>query len=199
MGKRKNLIAYYEWFKTNSFFGIGQRKAKLFMNAHIKELDKQLTKSTDLNREAILMEKATLTFLREALECENCNINAKKYFNTDGFSYQDHNYAHKHALIRSLASLADELGLTYGYAVSDDSQTRHIVYFDLPVTGEQISFHATLSNETLREVPKYPKEWDQLQNSTLSKIERAFCQQFGDLLKAKFNIAFTNNQKQTTL
>lgn len=188
MRKRQILIMSYERFKTNSFFGIGQRKAKLFMNAYIKELDKQLTKSTDINRESILIEKSTLTFLREALECENCNINAKKYFNTDGFSYQDHNYAHKHALIRSLISLAGELGLTYGYAVSDDSQTKHIVYFDLPVTGEQISFHATLSDEILKEVPKYPKEWDQLKNSTLSKIERAFCQRFGDLLKAKYNI-----------
>lgn len=188
MGKRKKMIAYYERFKTNSFFGIGQRKAKLFMNAHIKELDKQLTKATALNRESILIEKSTLTFLREALECENCNINAKKYFNTDGFSYQDHNYAHKHALIRSLVSLARELGLTYGYTVSDDPQTRHIVYFDLPVTGEQISFHASLPDEILKEVPKYPKEWDKLQNSTLSKIERAFCQRFGDLFKAKYNI-----------
>ena len=190
MRKRQILIMSYERFKTNSFFGIGQRKAKLFMNAYIKELDKQLTKSTDLNRESILIEKSTLTFLREALECENCNINAKKYFNTDGFSYQDHNYAHKHALIRSLVSLAGELGLTYGYAVSDGSQTRHIVYFDLPVTGEQISFHANLPDEMLKDVPKYPKEWDKLENSTLSKIERAFCQRFGDLLKAKFNIAF---------
>lgn len=189
MRKRQILIMSYERFKTNSFFGIGQRKAKLFMNAYIKELDKQLTKSTDLNRESILIEKSTLTFLREALECENCNINAKKYFNTDGFSYQDHNYAHKHALIRSLVSLAGELGLTYGYAVSDDPQTRHIVYFDLPVTGEQISFHATLPDEILKETPKYPKEWDHLQNSTLPKIERAFCQRFGDLLKAKYNIA----------
>lgn len=180
----------YERFKTNSFYGIGQRKAKLFMNAHIKELDKQLTKGTGHNRESILIEKSTLTFLRAALECENCNINAKKYFNTDNFSYQDNNYAKKHALIRSLVSLASELGLTYGYAVSDDPQTRHIVYFDLPVTGEQISFHASLSDEMLKETPKYPKEWDQLQNSTLSKIERAFCLQFGDLLKAKFNIAF---------
>lgn len=188
MRKRQILIMSYERFKTNSFFGIGQRKTKLFMNAYIKELDKQLTKATNHNRESILIEKSTLTFLREALECENCNINAKKYFNTDGFSYQDHNYAHKHALIRSLVSLAGELGLTYGYAVSDDPQTRHIVYFDLPVTGEQISFHASLPDEILKEVPKYPKEWDQLQNSTLSKIERAFCQRFGDLLKAKYNI-----------
>ena len=188
MRKRQILIMSYERFKTNSFFGIGQRKTKLFMNAYIKELDKQLTKATNHNRESILIEKSTLTFLREALECENCNINAKKYFNTDGFSYQDHNYAHKHALIRSLVSLAGELGLTYGYAVSDDPQTRHIVYFDLPVTGEQISFHASLPDEILKEIPKYPKEWDQLQNSTLSKIERAFCQRFGDLLKAKYNI-----------
>ena len=42
MSKRKDLIRTYDYFKTKSFYGIGQRKAKLFMNGLLKKLDSQI-------------------------------------------------------------------------------------------------------------------------------------------------------------
>ncbi len=188
MGKRKDLIRSYEQFKLNSFYGIGQRKAKLFMNARIKELNRLQETVIGTEQQTILMELSLLKFFRYALECENCNINAKKYFNNDSFSYQDNNYARKHALIKCLIGLAEELKLTYGYANSDVGQTMHIVYFDLPETGEQISFHETIPSEIIETIPTYTKEWDQQQNSTLPKIEKAFCHRYGNLLKNKYKL-----------
>ena len=188
MGKRKDLINSYEQFKLNSFYGIGQRKAKLFMNARIKELNKLLETSIGTEQQTIITELSLLKFFRYALECENCNINAKKYLNTDSFSYQDNNYERKHALIKSLMGLAEELKLTYGYTNSDVRHTSHIVYFDLPETGEQISFHETIPSEIIETIPIYPKEWDQQQNSTLPKIEKAFCHRYGNLLKNKYKL-----------
>ena len=109
MSKRKDLIRSYDSFKTKSFYGIGQRKAKLFMNSLLKELDVQI-KTVPENAQ-LLYRRNALVFLRSILECENCNINAKKYFNTDGFSYQDHNYNRKHALVNELLTIAPKIGI----------------------------------------------------------------------------------------
>lgn len=186
MSRRKDLIWSYENFKTKSFYGIGQRKAKLFMNGLLKKLDAQIKTTPDDAQ--LLYRRNVLEFLRGILECENCNINAKKYFNTDGFSYQDHNYYRKHVLINELLTIAPKIGIGYGYAKSNDSATKYIVYFDLPQTGDQVSFHSDIDKEIIISVPVYNKEWDQLVNSSLKKIEKSFCIMFGEELKHKYNI-----------
>ena len=186
MSKRKDLIRTYDYFKTKSFYGIGQRKAKLFMNGLLKKLDSQI-KTTPEDTQ-LLYRRNALVFLRGILECENCNINAKKYFNTDDFSYQDHNYNRKHALIHELLSVAQIIGLNYGYTKSNDPATKYIVYFDLPQTGDQVSFHSDIDQDKLNSVPVYNKEWDQMVNSSLRKIEKSFCIMFGEELKKKYKI-----------
>ena len=186
MSKRKDLIRTYDYFKTKSFYGIGQRKAKLFMNSLLKKLDSQIKTSPKDNQ--LQYRRNALVFLRGILECENCNINAKKYFNTDNFSYQDHNYNRKHALIHELLSVAQIIGLNYGYTKSNDPATKYIVYFDLPQTGDQVSFHSDIDQDKLNSVPAYNKEWDQMVNSSLRKIEKSFCIMFGEELKKKYKI-----------
>ena len=186
MSKRKDLIRSYDSFKTMSFYGIGQRKAKLFMNSLLKVLDAQI-KTTPENAQ-LQYRRNALVFLRSILECENCNINAKKYFNTDGFSYQDHNYNRKHALVNELLTIAPKIGISYGYAKSNDPATKYIVYFDLPMTGDQVSFHSDIDKDRIKSVPVYDKEWDQLVNSSLRKIEKSFCIMFGEELKKKYKI-----------
>ena len=187
MSKRKNLINSYESFKTNSFYGVGQRKAKLFMNSMLKKLDTQIDATPDDVQ--VLYRRNALVFLRSILECENCNINAKKYFNTYGFSYQDHNYNKKQALINELLSVAPKISIDYGYAKSDDPATKFIVYFELPQTGDQVSFHSDIDQDKLKDIPVYNKEWDQMVNSSLSKIEKSICMMFGEELKKKYKIA----------
>lgn len=188
MEYKSNLIHSYERFKLKSFYGVGQRKAKLFMNSIGKEIDKRLRKASESERDAVIREKKTVMFIRQALECEDYNINAKKYRNTSAFSYRDKNYENKHKIIGSLIGLARDLRLSYGYAMSDEPATRHVIYFELPETGEQISFHATFREKVLKNIPKYTKEWDGKLNSTLYKIERAFCFIYGEKLKEKYNI-----------
>jgi len=90
MSKRKDLIKSYDNFKTKSFYGVGQRKAKLFMNSMLKKLDAQIKNSPEDSH--LSYRRNALLFLRGILECENCNINAKKYFNTCEFSFQDYYY-----------------------------------------------------------------------------------------------------------
>ena len=187
MSRRKDLIKSYDSFKTNSFYGVGQRKAKLFMNGMLKKLDAQIDDTPDDT--LVIYRRNALVFLRSILECENCNINAKKYFNTYGFSYQDHNYNKKHALISELLSVAPKIGIKYGYAKSDDPATKYIVYFELPQTGDQVSFHSDIDQDKLKKLPVYNKEWDQMVNSSLSKIEKSFCMMFGEELKKKYKIA----------
>lgn len=186
MSKRKNLIWSYDDFKTESFYGIGQRKAKLFMNSMVKVLDAQINNNP--GDAQLLYRRNALLFLRSILECENCNINAKKYFNTDRFSYQDHNYNRKHALIHELFSMAEKIGINYGYAKSNAPATKYIVYFDLPQTGEQVSFHSDIDKDKLSRVPVYNKEWDHKINSSLRKIEQSICMMFGEELKNKYGI-----------
>jgi len=191
MIKRKNLINSYETFMAESFFGLGQYKAKLFMNSLLKKLDAQI-KMAPGDTELVNRRNA-LKFLRAILECENCNINAKKYFNTKSFSYSDSNYNRKRELIIELLSVAQNLGVEYGYAKSNDPATKHIVYFDLPQTGEQVSFHSNLDQNVIKNVPEYKKEWDKQTNSSLRKIENAFCVIFGSELKKKYKIEDKQN------
>ena len=66
-------------FDKNSFYGVGQRKAQLFMNGMLKKLDAQIDATPDDT--LVIYRRNALVFLRSILECENCNINAKKYFN----------------------------------------------------------------------------------------------------------------------
>ena len=187
MSKRKDLIKSYDSFKTDSFYGIGQRKAKLFMNSLQKELDAQICITPD---DVVLINRRnTLLFMRNILECENCNINAKKYFNSDGFSYQDHNYNRKHTLVNELLTIAPKIGISYGFAKSNAPATKYIVYFDMPLTGDQVSFHSDIDKDILDSVPVYNKEWDQMVNSSLRKIEKSFCMIFGEELKEKYKIA----------
>ena len=60
MSKRKDLIRTYDYFKTKSFYGIGQRKAKLFMNGLLKKLDSQIKTTPD---DAQLMYQGVLSVI----------------------------------------------------------------------------------------------------------------------------------------
>jgi hypothetical protein len=71
-----------------SFYGVGQRKGKLFMNSMLKKLDAQIKNSPEDSE--LSYRRNALLFLRGILESENCNINAKKYFNTYEFSFKDY-------------------------------------------------------------------------------------------------------------
>jgi hypothetical protein len=85
-------------------------------------------------------------------------------------------------------SVAQIIGLNYGYTKSNDPATKYIVYFDLPQTGDQVSFHSDIDQDKLNSVPVYNKEWDQMVNSSLRKIEKSFCIMFGEELKKKYKI-----------
>lgn len=88
MSKRKDLIKSYDNFKMKSFYGVGQRKGKLFMNSMLKKLDAQIKNSPEDSQ--LSYRRNALLFLRGILESENCNINVKKYFNIYEFSFKDY-------------------------------------------------------------------------------------------------------------
>lgn len=147
-----------------SFAGIGTRKAKIRLN--------KLTKSSVAARA-----------IRLALEIEDKNISAKlaerKYENlldlvnrwqaayvTD---YSERIYEHKHKLILELCDLARAEGWTYGIGKSDSRATSHVIYFDLPGCA-QISWHFS-TRQADGDFPEYPGQWDELEGSTLVKLE----------------------------
>ena len=133
------------------FAGIGTRKAKLALNK---------LATTDSNAHA----------LRVALEIEDVNLTAKRYFGGDcgGYTYAQLSYLKKSANIERLIEISKSQGWTFGVQPFDAIETTHIIYFDVPGVG-QLSWHYS-PTQTL---PDYPGEWDGKEGSTLPKLEAA--------------------------
>lgn len=130
-----------------NFAGLGTRKTKLKLNAAAKTCP---------------IAKA----YRIALEIEDCSTLAKKYFG----EWKETYYKKKYELILELIKLCQINKWTHGKHLSENYQTKHIIYFELP-NCEQISFHCTLPKDII--IPEYQKAWDGKRNSTLTKIEQA--------------------------
>lgn len=143
--------------------GIGTRKVKLFLNKKIKEGD-------------------SIAYLyRIAVETEDANIKAKKYYG----EYRDKYYEDKMHYITLLISKCKEReDVVYGYQKNDAAFPSHIMYFDLPGC-EQISFHCSLPKELKRGIPHYDGTWDKKENSTYPKLERAINNRYGEELSEK--------------
>ena len=133
------------------FAGIGTRKAKLALNKLAK---------TDPYAHA----------LRIALEIEDANLTAKRYFGGDcgGCTYTEIHYLKKVENIDTLIGIAKSQGWVFGVQSSCVFNTTHIVYFEIPGVG-QVSWHYS-PREPL---PVYPGQWDEKEGSTLPKLEAA--------------------------
>lgn len=146
--------------KRNDLCGFGTRKVKCFLNTKIKQGD------------------ALALLYRTALECEDKNITAK-----ESYYFRDNIYYHKTLLIKELIAICKENKYCYGYQISDNNATQHIIFFELPHM-RQISWHNTLDN--IEDIPKYNKEWDGEVNSTIFKIEEAINNVYGFEINKKY-------------
>lgn len=133
------------------FAGIGTRKAKLALNKLAK---------TEPYAHA----------LRVALQIEDVNLTAKRYFGGDcgGYTYAEMNYMKKSECIETLIEISKSQGWVFGVQPFDAIQTTHIIYFDIPGVG-QVSWHYS-PREPL---PVYPGQWDGQEGSTLPKLAAA--------------------------
>ena len=164
--KNYHLVGILEDKLDNMCGGLGTRKIKLFLNKKVKAGDEMAY------------------VLRQRLEIEMDNINAKKY----GYSYKDHYYDLKHKLIEDLLSHLiknNPCEISYGFSRSDVSDTDYIVYFEHPSWG-QISFHTDLNSNTPIFVPHFKGNWDGLVNSTMGKLEKAIVNEYGNELNEKY-------------
>lgn len=100
--------------------------------------------------------------IRLVLEIEDVNISAKKYRG----DYKNHYYNTKSELISELISIYKENTMVYGIKNTNNYSTNNIIFFELN-DGTQISWHNDIYDKT---VPKYEKEWDGMENSTLPKV-----------------------------
>lgn len=135
------------------FCGVGTRRTKLALN-----------KLAKVSKYA----KA----LRIALEVEDKNLTAKKYYGGDigGYSYSQVAYFAKNQGILQLIEICNSQGWMYGVQKAGVFGASHVIYFDFPGV-EQISWHFT--PQTDHEFPIYPGIWDGKENSTLRKLEAA--------------------------
>jgi hypothetical protein len=132
------------------FAGIGTRKAKLTLN--------KLAKNDPYARA-----------LRTALEIEDANLTAKRYFGGDcgGYTYAEIHYLRKSENIEALIEISKSHGWTFGVKPSE-VYTTHIIYFDIPGVG-QLSWHYSPQ----KPLPAYSGQWDGMEGSTLPKLEAA--------------------------
>lgn len=177
--KNFDLVCLYEELKNTMCWRIGQRRIKLFLNSLIKKGDK------------------VAGLYRLAMECENDNINAKKYRNTSSFSYKDDYYEKKRENIEQLIrdaleynsglseDSADSERVVMGWENSSVSGASLIVYFELPGC-EQISFHTDLNGHLKNAIGRYKSKWDEKVNSTLPKLEAAIKTRYSEELEKKF-------------
>ena len=135
----------------SQFAGIGTRKAKLVLNKRAK---------VDVYARA----------LRIALEIEDANLTAKRYFggNCGGYTYAQISYEKKCANIEALIEIAKSKDWAFGVQPSDVGNTTHIIYFELPGVG-QVSWHYSATQL----LPVYLGQWDGKVGSTLPKLEAA--------------------------
>ncbi|GBF49437.1 hypothetical protein LPTSP4_09500 [Leptospira ryugenii] len=140
---------------------------KVFCTIGTNRVKRRLTKRSFLFKEARL--------LRNILDIEDANLNAKRYFGITSRNYYDE----KVALLRTLVSLADDLNLTHGFSLDENQPYHRFVYY-LEFKGFQFSWHFS---ETIAGVPNYEKPWDGVKNSTLGKLEMLILTAFPDILK----------------
>jgi hypothetical protein len=145
--KKYELIYILEQSRAN-FAGVGTRKAKIRLN--------KLAKTDNI-----------ALVVRKLLEIEDVNIQAKKESIP---KYVDYKYNLKSQLILELIEIFKLNGFIFGYHYSDIKSISHIIYFELPNTEIQLSWHCDLKN--ISEIPKYTKEWDGLENSNMLKLEK---------------------------
>ena len=129
------------------FCGIDTRNIKLLLNRLSKKGDR------------------VAKLLRILLQAEDENIQAKK-----GWKSEWH-YKQKYLLVIEAAELASSLGVIYGVQTTDNYSANSIMYFELPCTNAQISFHMKLDDKEFEKYPKYEKDWDGEVNSTIPKLE----------------------------
>lgn len=153
--KNRQLGEQLEDAREN-FCGLGTKRIKFFLN--------KLSKQGDINA----------TVLRLLLEIEDKNISAKKtWYHPEWLYYK------KSELLKDCARIYGENNMTYGVQRSDNHSANTVMYFELPLTGEQVSFHTNMNNEEYRKYPEYPKKWDELINSTIPKIEKCLTTIYG--------------------
>ncbi|MGA3074148.1 MAG: hypothetical protein ABSG56_10695 [Bryobacteraceae bacterium] len=133
------------------FCGIGTRRTKLALN--------KLSRTSTFARA-----------LRVALEIEDQNLTAKKYHGGDigVYTYDRIAYFNKYDAIMQLVEICKLEGWKCGIQKSTVFGASHVV--ELPEM-EQISWH--FSPPSNHVVPEYDGVWDQKQNSTLRKLEKA--------------------------
>lgn len=153
MSRRRQALVQVLDTARSRFCGVGTRRTKVALN--------KLAKTS-------IYAKA----LRLALEIEDKNLTAKKYFggNIDGYSYSQIAYFAKHDGIMQLVEISKSEGWTFGVQKSEVVGATHVIYFDLPGV-EQISWHFT--PPPTHELPAYTGQWDRKENSTLLKLEAA--------------------------
>lgn len=171
--KNMELVEQLECARDEFCDGLGTRHTKLMLN-----------KLGKTNRLAVLF--------RKALETEDCNIMAKRYFG----SYRRDYYEKKGELLDELTELCDELNVTYGISKTDNYSTSHIIYFELP-NCQQISFHFNPSKAS--SYPKYNKPWDGKVNSTMWKLDEAILKNFPNEVKAALEKKKNNELKKKKL
>lgn len=140
----EDLVQMLE-IKRKEFAGIGTNKAKRRLNKLAKE---------DVIAKAV----------RLALEIEDKNIQAKKYYG----DCRDKTYKVKKKLINELSEIFKKNKWCYGIQESDLTHISHVIYFEIPGC-EQVSWHIDLEEDDL--FPIYEKEWDGKHNSSLVKLE----------------------------
>ena len=148
--KKNQELAIQLKFARKEMCGIGTRAVKLLLNKKMK--------CGDTNAE----------ILRVLLETEDYNIKAKE---TD--YHPEWLYYKKGESIKKCLELYKNLNLSYGVQHSDNYSANAVVFFHLPGTNEQISFHTNFEIEEFEKYPEYKEAWDGLVNSTIPKIEKS--------------------------
>jgi len=143
--KNDNLIFDLQQ-KRNNFATIGTNKAKRRLNK--LSLTNEIAKA-----------------VRKALEIEDTNIQAKKYYG----DYKEKIYNKKNELILEMKEIFDKNKWEYGIQNSTVLFINSIIYFEIPGC-EQISWHFSVNKK--KDFPKYEKEWDGKENSTLDKLSK---------------------------
>jgi hypothetical protein len=148
--KRKQKVDALIQARTQ-FAGVGTRKAKLALN--------KLAKTNPYARA-----------LRIALEIEDANLTAKRYFGGDcgGYTYAEVNYLKKCENIEALIEISKSEAWVLGVQPSDLPDTTHVIYFEIPGVG-QVSWHYSPRGP----LSIYKGQWDGEEGSTLQKLENA--------------------------
>lgn len=131
-----------------SFAGVGTRKAKIRLN-----------KLNNINS----------IIIRKLIDIEEYSTFAKIELNS---IYKDKKYNMKEKLIKELADIFKENN--YKYGIQNNLNKNHykdpdyIIYFK--IMGVQLSFH--FNNLYKIKYPKFDEDWDNIPNSTFSKLSK---------------------------